>query len=87
MHILTVKVRIRAVTTGYAEVGGAYRRPCLDATESPPTSHTCLLENGFFGIKLFLCSNHIRTQTITRVPVVISSSHCKNFVLNLIKNW
>ena len=79
---------IRAVTNQVRQGTPRVRvPPCLDATEGPPTSHTCLLENGFFGIKLFLCSNYIRTQTITRVPVVISSNHCKNFVLNLTKNW
>ena len=47
----------------YAKVGARTGTPCLDSTEGLPTSHTCLLENGFCGIKLFLCSNHIRTQT------------------------
>ena len=77
---------VRAVTTGYAKVHGALGPPCLDATEAPYFTYLPI-GKWLFGIKLFLCSNHIRTQTITRVPVVISSSHCKNFVLNLTKNW
>ena len=45
-----------AVATIGAGVCGAYAPlPCCN--KEPPTSHTrtCLLENGFIGIKLFLC--------------------------------
>ena len=52
----------RAVTTGYAKVGGAYA-PCLDSTEGPYFTYLPIGKCFCFGIKLFLCSNHIRTRT------------------------
>ena len=38
------------------------RPPPALMQQRAPLPHTCLLENGFFGIKLFLCSNHIKTN-------------------------
>ena len=78
----------RAVTTAKVRQGTRRARtpPALMQQRAPYFTYLPI-GKWFFGIKLFLCSNHIRTQTITRVPVVISSSHYKNFILNLTKNW
>ena len=47
-----------------------------------PIGKCFLLELNYSCVQIIL-----EHKQITRVPVVILSSHCKNFVLNLTKIW